>query len=136
MIALPPLERIQDCEHELRILIGGNMAQITTVLISYGRLQAIIEVSYKWYSSDFDTWTRTEGMHVVPSGGLWYQHKSSDRGCGSLSLDNGKGDSSMRLYDFDRKDEGRRGKGIFHGFDAKYNIPKYADINWEIVMFD
>lgn len=112
------------------------MAQITTVLVSYGRLQALFELSYKWYSSDFDTWTRTEGMHIIPSGGTWFQHKATGRGLGSLSLSNGKGASSMWLYDFDRKDVGRRGKGTFHGFDALYNIPKYADINWEIVLFD
>jgi hypothetical protein len=51
-------------------------------------------------------------------------------------LHNGEGDSSMHLYHFDRTDTGGTGRGLFHGFDAVYNIPKYADILWEITSFD
>jgi hypothetical protein len=111
------------------------MAQTTTVYIGYGRLSALLEINYLWYSSGDDTWERIEGMHIIPIGGVWYQHKTTGYGKGTMSLSK-KGDSSMWLYDFDRKDLGRRGKGQFHGFDAWYNIPKYADISWEIVGFD
>lgn len=107
------------------------MAEITTVKITYGKLRAFLEISYRWYVSGEDPWERTEGMHIIPSGGGWYQHKT-----GTMSLHNGKGASSMWLNNFDRKDVGRTGTGTFHGFDAWYNIPKNADINWEIVSLD
>jgi hypothetical protein len=110
---------------------GGVVAEITTVKITYGKLKAIIEISYRWYVSGRDPWERIEGLLIVPDGGKWSQYDS-----GIMSLDNGKGDSSMWLKGFDRKDVGRTGKGTFHGFDGWYNIPKYADINWEITSFD
>ncbi len=106
------------------------MAEITTVMITYGKLRAILELSYRWYVSGEDPWKRTEGKYIIPSGGGWYQHKT-----GTMSLHNGKGDSSMWLDKFDRKALGSKGTGTFHGFDAWYNIPKYADIKWEIVDF-
>ena len=107
------------------------MAEITTVKITYGKLKAVLEISYRWYVSGEDPWTRKEGMHIIPSGGAWYRHKD-----GTMWLHNGEGDSSMHLYHFDRTDTGGTGRGLFHGFDAVYNIPKYADILWEITSFD
>lgn len=106
------------------------MAEITTVLITYGKLRAVLEISYRWYVSGEDPWERTEGRHIISSGGGWYQHKT-----GTISLHNGKGASSMYLSDFDRKDLGRKGVGRFHGYDAWYNIPKNSNIKWEIVDF-
>ena len=107
------------------------MADVTTVIITYGRLQAKLDIIYRWYVSGEDPWECTKGMHIIPSGGDWYQHKT-----GTMNLHNGKGDSSMDLFKFDRKKLGGRGKGTFHGFDAVYNIPKYADIYWEIIGYD
>lgn len=111
------------------------MAQITTVRITYGTMEAILELSYRWYVSKDDPWKLIKGMHVVPYGGFWWD-RSFFPGDEDRMLKDKEFRDAMLLKKFDRKKVGSSGTGVFYGLGAKYNIPKYAQIKWEITDFD
>jgi hypothetical protein len=110
------------------------MAEVTTVKIKYGKLEATFELIYRWYVSGDDYWELLTGMHIIPYGGFWNDYSygnPEDR-----TLRNKNHDWAFKLKNFDRKKVGSKGDGVFYGFGAWYNIPKYADIQWEIIGFE
>jgi len=110
------------------------MAEVTTVKITYGKLEATFNLVYRWYVSGDDYWELITGMHIIPYGGFWRDKsygKPEDR-----ELKDKKYNLAIKLRNFDRKKVGSSGDGIFYGFGAWYNIPEYAKIQWEILSFD
>ena len=110
------------------------MAEVTTVKITYGKLEATFNLVYRWYVSGDDYWELITGMHIIPYGGFW-----RDKSYGNpedRELKDKKYNLAIKLRNFDRKNVGSSGDGVFYGFGALYNIPKYANIQWEILSFD
>jgi hypothetical protein len=108
------------------------MAEVTTVKIKYGKLEATFELIYRWYVSGEDPWELLTGMHIIPYGGRWDTYIKRE----NQELRDKKGNLAMKLNKFDREKVGSKGDGVFYGFGAWYNIPKYADIQWEILNFE
>ena len=110
------------------------MAEVTTVKIKYGKLEATFQLIYRWYVSGDDYWELLDGLIIIPDGGFWRDHSygnPEDR-----SLYDKKYNDAIELKNFDRKSVGSKGDGVFYGFGAWYNIPKYANIKWEIIDFE
>ncbi len=110
------------------------MAEITTVKITYGKLDATLNLVYRWYVSGDDYWELLTGMHIIPYGGFWRDKsygKTEDR-----ELKDKDYNLAIDLQNFDRTKVGSRGDSVFYGFGSSYNIPKYAKIKWEILEFD
>lgn len=74
-------------------------------------------------------------MHIVPYGGSWWDRPFYE-GDVDRELYDKKGNLAMKLKKFDRKKVMSGGTGVFYGFGANYNIPKYSNIVWVITGFD
>ena len=110
------------------------MAEITTVKITYGKLVAKLNLVYRWYVSGDDYWELITGMQIIPSGGFWRDYSYGNPN--DRELKDQKHRLAIDLKKFDRTKVGSKGKGVFYCLSEWYNIPKYADIEWEILDFD
>lgn len=111
------------------------MAETTTVEVIYGKLKATLKLSYRWYVGGSDPWEVSEGMHVVPYGGYWYDSHpyvvNADR-----ELFDKQGRLALDFKTFDRKKKWSSGYGTFHGNGGTYHIPRGAKIRWVITDVD
>lgn len=107
------------------------MAEITNVEITYGAVNARVEITYRWYVPGNDPWRRTSGgINSIPAMGEW-ENRAIAGSTSNVRMMSSSGEHFMTLLNFKRLTVGSSGQGEFYA--AGYLIPQYSTVNWRVL---